>query len=76
MAIKCGLKLNVPDEFHWTSGSVRVLEAVAKEGKILEAVFCGELDGFMLIRSLKTEEQDFVEVIEQTINKIMDEIIK
>jgi len=45
------LKLNVPDEFHLRSGPVRVLKAVAEEGNILEAVFCGEVDGVKLFRS-------------------------
>jgi hypothetical protein len=67
MAMKCGLKLNVPDDYQWTPGSVRVLKAVAEEGKILEAVFCGEVDGVQLIRLLKAEEHNFVETIEEAI---------
>jgi len=61
MAIKCGLKLNVPDEVHL------VLKAVAEAEEILEAVFFGEVDGFKLIRSLKIKDQDLVELIEETI---------
>ena len=49
MAIKCGLKLNAPDKFHWTPDFVEVLVDVAAEGEILEAVFCGEVDGVKLI---------------------------
>lgn len=67
MAIKCGMKLNVPDEFHWMSGSVRVLKAAAEEKETLEAVFCEEVDGMKLIRSLKTEKQNLVEFIQQHI---------
>ena len=47
-----------------------VFEAVAAEGEFLEAVFCGEVDGVKLIRSLRTEEQNLVEVIEETIETI------
>ena len=65
MAIKCGLKLNAPDKFHWTPDFVEVLVDVAAEGEILEAVFCGEVDGVKLIRSLKTTEQDLVKLIEE-----------
>jgi Tudor domain len=67
MVIKCGMKLNVPDEFHWMSGSVRVLKAAAEEKETLEAVFCEEVDGMKLIRSLKTEKQNLVEFIQQHI---------
>ena len=65
MAIKCGLKLNAPDKFHWTPDFVEVLVDVAAEGEILEAVFCGEVDGVKLIRSSKTTEQDLVKLIEE-----------
>jgi Tudor domain len=68
MAIKCGLKLNVPDDFHWTPGTVRVLKAVAEEEETLEAVFCEEVDGMKLIRSLKTAKQNLIEVIEEAIH--------
>ena len=68
MATKCELKLNIPDEFYSSVGDhVGVFEAVAAEGEFLEAVFCGEVDGVKLIRSLRTEEQNLVEVIEETI---------
>ena len=67
MAMKCGLKLNVPDDFHWTPGLVRVLKAVAEEEETLEAVFCEEVDGVKLIRSLKTKKQDLIKLIEENI---------
>jgi Tudor domain len=67
MAIKRGLKLDVPDDLHWTPGSVRVLKAVAEEEESLEAVFCEEVDGMKLIRSLKTDKLNLVEVIEEAI---------
>ena len=69
MAILCALKMNVPDEIFYndTSDSLTVLEAVEEERKVLEAVFCGEVDGKRLIRLLKTEEQNLVDVMEEII---------
>ena len=67
MAIKCGLKLNVPDDYHWTADSVKLFKEVAEEEEALEAVFCEKVDGIHLIRSLKTENQNLFKLIEEAI---------